>query len=83
MPISTGRVVGSLVDFLFTKEAQEIFAKHGLRSPDPAVAESTAATYPPIEDLFTIEYFGGWKEATPILRRGRNTYKVFEQVRAF
>ena len=77
----TREVAEAFVDFLFTKEAQEIFAKHGLRSPDPAVAEATADKYPPIEDLFAIDYFGGWKEATPTFFGEQGTfYKVFEQV---
>ena len=61
----TREVAEAFVEFLFTPEAQQIFAKHGLRSPDPAVAEATAEQYPPIADLFTIDHFGGWKEATP------------------
>jgi sulfate transport system substrate-binding protein len=61
----TREVAEAFVDFLFTKEAQEIYANHGLRSLDPDVAEATMATYPPIQDLFTIADFGGWKEATP------------------
>lgn len=77
----TREVAEAFVDFLFTKEAQQIFAKHGLRSPDSEVAESTAATYPPIEDLFTIDDFGGWKEATPTFFGEEGIfYKVFEQV---
>jgi sulfate transport system substrate-binding protein len=77
----THEVAEAFVNFLFTQEAQEIFAKHGLRSPDPAVAEATADTYPPIEDLFTIEYFGGWKEATPTFFGEQGIfYQVFEQV---
>lgn len=55
----------AFVDFLLTKEAQEIFAQHGLRSVNAEVAESTSAQYPPVADLFTIEEFGGWAEATP------------------
>lgn len=55
----------AFVNFLFTAEAQRIFAKHGLRSPDPAVAQETAAQYPPVADLFTIADFGGWAEVTP------------------
>lgn len=55
----------AFVAFLRTPEAQTIFARHGLRSPDPHVAEATAASYPPVEDLWTIEYFGGWSRATP------------------
>ena len=62
----TREVAEAFVQFLFTKEAQEVFAKHGLRSLDPAVAEATKAQYPPVADLFTItEQFGGWKDAAP------------------
>jgi sulfate transport system substrate-binding protein len=61
----TREAADGFVDFLFTKQAQEIFAKHGLRSPDADVAKETAATYPAIQDLFTIDDFGGWSEATP------------------
>ena len=32
---------------------------------DPAVAKETAANYPAVQDLWDINYFGGWKEATP------------------
>lgn len=60
----TRAVVEAFVDFLFTSQAQTIFAEHGLRSPDPAVAAATAARYPPIADVFAIEYFGGWPQAT-------------------
>lgn len=61
----TREVAEAFVAFLFTPEVQEIFARHGLRSPDPAVAEATADQYPPLEDLFDITYFGGWAAATP------------------
>src|SRR5215213_908820 len=61
----TREVAEAFVDFLFTKDAQEIFAKYGLRSPDEEVAKATAASYPPIQDLFAIDEFGGWDQATP------------------
>jgi len=61
----TREVADAFVDFLFTKEAQEIFAKYGLRSVDPEVASATSNQYPAVEDLFTIDYFGGWDKATP------------------
>ena len=77
----TREVAEAFVDFLFTKEAQEIFAKHGLRSPDPEVAKATAATYPSIADLFTIDEFGGWKDATSTFFGDDGTfYKIFAQV---
>jgi sulfate transport system substrate-binding protein len=61
----TREAAQAFVDFLLTKEAQEIFAQHGLRSVDPDVATSAATHYPPVADLFTIDDFGGWAEATP------------------
>jgi len=77
----TREVAEAFVDFLFTRQAQEIFAKYGLRSPDPEVAQATTATYPPITDLFTIDYFGGWAEATPAFFGEEGIfYKVFAQV---
>ena len=77
----TREVAEAFVDFLFTKEAQEIFAKHGLRSPDPEVAQATSATYPPVADLFTIDEFGGWKDATPTFFGDDGIfYKIFAQV---
>jgi sulfate transport system substrate-binding protein len=58
-------VVEAFRDFLFTPEAQSVFGRYGLRSLDSAVAAATAAQYPPLEDLFTVAYFGGWSAATP------------------
>lgn len=56
----TREAAEAFVEFLFTPEAQEIFAQHGLRSVDPEVAAAFEAEYPPVPDLFTIEFFGGW-----------------------
>jgi sulfate/thiosulfate-binding protein len=77
----TREVAEAFVDFLFTKPAQEVFAKHGLRSPDEEVAKATVDSYPPIEDLFTIQDFGGWSEATPAFFGDDGIfYKVFAKV---
>ncbi len=61
----TRAVAEAFVAFLFTPEAQEILARHGLRSLDVEVAAAAADQYPPLEDLFTIAYFEGWAAATP------------------
>jgi sulfate transport system substrate-binding protein len=62
----TREAAEAFVQFLFTKEAQEVFAKHGLRSLDTEVAAATQDQYPAVTDLFTIgDQFKGWAEATP------------------
>jgi sulfate transport system substrate-binding protein len=61
----TREVAEAFVEFLSTPEAQEVFARYGLRSVDPEVAKATASQYPPVEDLFTIDYFGGWERIIP------------------
>jgi sulfate transport system substrate-binding protein len=54
------------VAYLFSKDAQQIFAKFGFRSIDPSVAQATAADFPAIPDLFNVnDVFGGWKTAKP------------------
>ena len=43
--------------------------------------QATAASYPPIADLFTIDEFGGWGEATPAFFGDDGIfYNVFAQV---
>jgi ABC-type sulfate transport system substrate-binding protein len=69
------------VNFLFSPQAQTIFAKYGLRSPDPEVAKATESNFPKVEDLFTIDYFGGWKKATPDFFGDNGIYtKVISQI---
>ncbi len=58
----TREVAKAFVEFLFTPEAQQVFAKYGLRSVDADVAAATAEQYPAVADLFTIDYFGGWAQ---------------------
>jgi sulfate/thiosulfate transport system substrate-binding protein len=60
-------VVEAFLEFLFSREAQEVFARYGLRSPDSQVAQATADKYPAVEDLFTVEYFGGWNTVIPMM----------------
>ncbi|HEY0733670.1 MAG TPA: sulfate ABC transporter substrate-binding protein [Herpetosiphonaceae bacterium] len=61
----TRQVADEFVKFLYTEEAQTIFAKYGLRSLDKEVAQATTAQYPAVEDLWTVQEFGGWSKVTP------------------
>lgn len=57
-------VAEAFVAFLSSPDAQRAYAKYGLRSVDPAVAEETKAEYPPVEDLWQIDFLGGWPMVT-------------------
>ncbi len=74
----TREVAEAFVQFLFAADAQRAFANHGFRPVNPtvgaeyglvdegtpgAVTPNTTITFAPVDDLFTIEEFGGWREA--------------------
>lgn len=70
-------------DFLFTKEAQQVFAEYGLRSVDPGVAEATKAQYPAVQDLFKIGDVGGWATVSTKFFSDDGIYsKLIEEVQA-
>jgi sulfate transport system substrate-binding protein len=59
----TRALAQAYLEFLYTKEGQEIAAKHYYRPRDSEVAAKHASVFPKI-DLFTIdEVFGGWQTA--------------------
>jgi sulfate/thiosulfate transport system substrate-binding protein len=58
----TREVAEAFVQYLFTPEAQEEFAKVGFRPVDPSVAEKHTSDFPKINKLFTVGDFGGWSE---------------------
>jgi sulfate/thiosulfate transport system substrate-binding protein len=53
-------VAEAFVEFLHTDEVKEIFAEAGYRSTDLAEAKDGGDGYPPIEDLWDVDEFGGW-----------------------
>lgn len=57
-------VAKAYLEYLYTKEGQNIAAKHYYRPRDPQVAEAYAKTFPKLE-LVTIDDFGGWVKAQP------------------
>jgi sulfate transport system substrate-binding protein len=60
----TRAVAEEYLKYLYTKEGQNIVAKHFYRPRDKEVAAVYASKFPKIE-LITIEDFGGWKKAQP------------------
>jgi sulfate/thiosulfate transport system substrate-binding protein len=57
----TRDVAEAFVQFLFTPEAQQEFAKVGFRSIDASVAKDFKDQYPPVQNLGAVQEFGGWK----------------------
>jgi sulfate transport system substrate-binding protein len=62
----TRKVAQAYLEYLYSKEGQEIAAKHYYRPRDTEVAEKYAGQFPQVT-LFTIdEVFGGWQKAQRI-----------------
>ena len=58
----TRRAAEAYLKFLYSREGQEIAARHDFRPRDPAIAARYADRFPQIE-LVGIDAFGGWREA--------------------
>jgi sulfate/thiosulfate transport system substrate-binding protein len=56
----TREVAEAFVEYLFTPEAQEEFAKVGFRPVDPSIGEKYANQFPKVDKLFTVQDMGGW-----------------------
>jgi len=55
----TGDVARAYLEYLYSKEGQEIIARHYYRPRDPEVAAKYASVFPKV-NLVTIADFGGW-----------------------
>ena len=53
-------VAEAFVEYLHTDEVKEIFLDAGYRSTDLEEAKKGGDGYPPIEDLWDVDEFGGW-----------------------
>ncbi|HEY6248194.1 MAG TPA: sulfate ABC transporter substrate-binding protein [Pyrinomonadaceae bacterium] len=58
------QIADAFVNFLWNEEAQRAFAHYGFRSLDQRLAEKLKSSYPSVQDLWTIEFLGGWNEVT-------------------
>ena len=56
----TQEIAEAFVDFLYSAEAQQEFAKLGYRPVNPSVVAEVAKSYPQIQTLFTVLDLGGW-----------------------
>jgi sulfate/thiosulfate-binding protein len=76
-------VAEAFINFLWTEEAQRVYAKYGLRPVAPEVAAAVAAQYPPVADLWRIDFLGGWQQVSTSLFGPAGAYtKSFEELHA-
>ena len=74
-------VAEAFVDFLWTKDAQRSYAKYGLRPVDDGVAQEVKAQFPNVQDLWRIDYLGGWKKVADELYGSQGIYsKAIEEI---
>lgn len=75
-------VAEAFVEFLHGPVAQRAYAEYGLRPVEASVAAETAAKFPAVEDLWTIDALGGWdRVATEIYGADGRFTRAFEAVR--
>jgi sulfate/thiosulfate-binding protein len=75
-------VAEAFVQFLWSNAAQRGFAKYGLRPVDPEVASQVPAEFPPVEDLWTVEFLGGWTKVEADLYGQAGAYtKLIQELR--
>ncbi|BAU43687.1 sulfate ABC transporter substrate-binding protein [Leptolyngbya sp. O-77] len=75
----TREVAEAFVQFLFTPEAQEEFAKVGFRPSDQTVAAKYADQFGAVDKLFTVADFGGWDD---IQAKFFDDGAVFDQIQS-
>lgn len=75
-------VAEAFVAFLWTQDAQRAYAKYGLRPVVPtAVGADQLAQFPSVQDLWKIDYLGGWKKVTEEIYAPQGVYsKVSEEL---
>lgn len=75
-------VAEAFVDFLFTNEAQRIFAETGLRPVRPEVMAEFAQKFPFISDYWPVQMLGEWEELSKQFFGAEGIYtKAVEEVR--
>src|SRR5215467_2953356 len=69
------------IDFLWTRDAQRVFARYGLRPVEPATAQEVATQFQPAGDVWKIDFLGGWKKVSQDVFGPNGVYtKSFEEL---
>jgi sulfate/thiosulfate transport system substrate-binding protein len=72
----------AFIDFLWTADAQQNFARYGLRPVVPtAVGADLLNQFPPVADLWKVDYLGGWKKVAAEIYGPQGVYsKISEEL---
>ncbi len=74
-------VAEEFINFLWTRDAQRVFAKYGLRPVEPDTAQEFAAQFQPADDVWKIDFLGGWKKVSQDIFGPNGVYtKSFEEL---
>jgi sulfate transport system substrate-binding protein len=75
------RAAEGFIKFLWTRDAQRVFASYGLRPVEPFTAQEVAAQFQPAGDVWTINFLGGWKKVSLDIFGPNGIYtKSFEEL---
>ncbi|HEY8461789.1 MAG TPA: sulfate ABC transporter substrate-binding protein [Blastocatellia bacterium] len=76
------RAAEGFIDFLWTQDAQRVYARYGLRPVEPSTAQEVAAQFQPAGDVWKIDFLGGWKKVSQDIFGPDGIYaKIFEELR--
>jgi sulfate transport system substrate-binding protein len=75
----TRAVAEAFVKYLYTPEAQQIFASTGFRPADPKALEGGNETFAPVKALFTVQELGGWEA---VQTKFFDDEAIFDQIQA-
>ena len=71
----------ALKNFLYTADAQKLWAQAGFRPVDPAVAADFGTEFPTPQKLWTVADLGGWNAVDPVLfdKDNGSITKIYKQ----
>lgn len=56
----TRKAAEALAAYLFSEEAQQVFAEEGFRPTNPKVWQRVKSRFAPVKQFFSVKEFGGW-----------------------
>lgn len=78
----TRKAAEALAAYLFSEEAQQVFAEEGFRPTNPTVWQQVKSRFAPVKRFFSVQEFGGWEAVnTTFFDNGGIWDRLFAQSR--